>query len=564
MNYREYIAKRLNDPLVSESDIVAAADSAHGDFALPCFKYAKELKKSPQAIAQGFLDHMTPDPLIAKTEIAGGYLNFFISRAARAKFAFDEIAGGQGLSGIRKRNKGKTVCIDYSSINIAKPFHIGHLMSTAIGAALYRIYQFLGYTPVGINHLGDWGTQFGKLIAAYKAWGSEDKLTSRGLDELLELYVRFTAESERDEMLAAQGRKEFLKIEQGDPEAVRLFNLFKEITLKEVGAVYERLGITFDSYNGESFYNDKMQPVIDELDAKGLTVISDGAKIVDLEAYGMPPCLITRSDGATLYATRDLAAADYRKKTYGFEKSLYVVATQQNLHFQQVFKVLELMGREWASDCVHVKFGMVSYNGQPLSTRHGHIVFLKDVINTTVEKARKIIEEKNPELACKDGIAEDVGLGAVMFFALGTQRIKDVDFNYDKVLSFEGETAPYLQYTYARCRSVMRKGGSGEAPAGALDDSVFKNLTDDASYEVICKLSAFEEIVVAAAEKYEPSLIAKYLIDLAQSYNRFYIANRVITDDLQLTRARLALTAAVSEILKSGLDLLLIKAPEQM
>ena len=428
-------------------------------------------------------------------------------------------------------------------------------MSTAIGGSLYRIYKYLGWKPVGINHLGDWGTQFGKLLAAYEKWG--DKSRPLTLNDMLSLYVRFTEESEKDPELAERGRTEFLRIERGEPDAVRTYELFKSTTLAEVNKVYDRLGIVFDSYNGEAFYNDKMQPIIDELDAKGLTEISDGAKIVRLDDFGMPPCLITRSDGATLYATRDLAAAEYRAKTYRFAKSLYVVATQQNLHFRQLFKVLELMGREWAKDLVHVQFGMVSYEGQPLSTRHGHVVFLADVIENTVSAARRIIEEKNPALENKEETAESVGVGAVMFFALGTQRIKDVDFNYDKVLSFEGETAPYLQYTHARCRSVLAKADKPTDYDPAL-------LTDDDSYAVIKLLADWNDTVREAAEKYEPSIVARRLIDIAQAYNRFYISGRIITDDAPLTAARLKLTETVADTLREGLDLLLIKAPDRM
>lgn len=554
MDYRKRICELINDPLVTETDVVTAAEG-HGDFALPCFKYARELRKSPQAIAQDFAVRLPECGFIERTEVAGGYLNFYLDRAGRVRDVLTEREGKAELAALRESNAGKTVCIDYSSINIAKPFHIGHLMSTAIGGSLYRIYKYLGWKPVGINHLGDWGTQFGKLLAAYEKWG--DKTRPLTLNDMLSLYVRFTEESEKDPALAERGRTEFLRIERGEPDAVRTYELFKSTTLAEVNKVYDRLGIVFDSYNGEAFYNDKMQPVIDELDAKGLTEISDGAKIVRLDDYGMPPCLITRSDGATLYATRDLAAAEYRAKTYRFAKSLYVVATQQNLHFRQLFKVLELMGREWAKNLVHVQFGMVSYEGQPLSTRHGHVVFLADVIENTVSAARRIIEEKNPALENKEETAESVGVGAVMFFALGTQRIKDVDFNYDKVLSFEGETAPYLQYTHARCRSVLAK---ADKPAD-YDPAL---LTDDDSYAVIKLLADWNDTVREAAEKYEPSIVARRLIDIAQAYNRFYISGRIITDDAPLTAARLKLTETVADTLREGLDLLLIKAPDRM
>ncbi|MBQ7227801.1 MAG: arginine--tRNA ligase [Clostridia bacterium] len=554
MNYKKLITELINNPLVTENDITLATEG-HGDFALPCFKYARELRKAPQVIASDFASNLSERDFIDHVEVAGGYLNFYLSRKARVEAVLADCADKTSIKAVRAENAGKTVCIDYSSINIAKPFHIGHLMSTAIGGSLYRIFKYLGWNAVGINHLGDWGTQFGKLLAAYNEWG--DKSRPLTLNDMLALYVRFTEESEKNPELAERGRTEFLKIERGEPEAVKTYELFKETTLAEVNKVYDRLGIKFDSYNGEAFYNDKMEPIIDELNAKALTEVSDGALVVKLDEFGMPPCLITRSDGATLYATRDLAAANYRADTYRFDKSLYVVATQQNLHFKQVFKVLELMGREWAKDLTHVQFGMVSYEGKPLSTRHGHVVFLADVIQNTVDKAKAIIEEKNPVLEDKDEIAENVGVGAVMFFALGTGRIKDVDFAYDKVLSFEGETAPYLQYTHARCRSVLAKGGD----IGEVDCSL---LTDDDSYAVIRHLDSYADTVRDSASKYEPSVIARYLIDLAQLYNRFYISGRIITEDKKLTFARLALTKAVADTLKEGMALLLINAPEKM
>ena len=555
MDYKQHIAELIGSELVSKNDIGEALEG-HGDFALPCFKYARELKKSPALIAADFASNMAKSPFIDRAVVEGGYLNFYLNRAKRVEQILESASSEEDFKSAREANKGKTVCIDYSSINIAKPFHIGHLMSTAIGGSLYKIYEFLGWKGVGINYLGDWGTQFGKLLAAYEKWG--DKTKKLTLNDLLELYVRFNDESERDEELKERGRTEFLRIERGEKQALETYEMFKKTTLEEVNKVYKRLGIEFDSYNGEAFYNDKMGPVIKELDDKGLTQISDGAKIVSLEEYGMPPCLIERSDGATLYATRDLAAAEYRAKTYKFSKSLYVVATQQNLHFRQVFKVLELMGKEWAKNMEHIAFGMVSYEGQPLSTRKGHIVFLADVIETAVQKARAIIEEKNPSLEGKDEIAEEVGVGAVMFFALSTARMKDLDFRYDRVLSFEGETAPYLQYTHARCRSVVAK---ANLKCEKVDYSL---LTDDVSYACIDLIGRFYETVAQAAEKNEPSIIAKYLIDLAQAYNKFYIMNRVISSNKALSAARIQLTSLSADILKKGLSLLLIKAPDKM
>ena len=458
------------------------------------------------------------------------------------------------------RSNGKTVCLDYSSINIAKPFHIGHLLTTAIGGSLYRIYKRLGYDVVGINHLGDWGTQFGKMIVAYLKWGDEKEVEKRGVHALVELYVRFHKEAEKDPKLDDEARAWFKKIEDGDAEALRLFEYFRSVTLKDVNKVYERLGIKFDSYNGESFYNDKLDGVVELLKEKGLLAESEGAKIVDLSAFDMPPCLILRSDGASLYATRDLAAAIYRKNTYGFDKNLYVVAYQQNLHFKQVFKVLELCGFTWAKDCVHVPFGMVSLEGgASLSTRSGNVVYLSDVLETAVLKAEKVIEEKNPALENKREVAEQVGVGAVLFMALSTSRIKDLVFSYDKALSFDGETAPYLQYTHARCRSVRDK--CADVKLDGIDYSV---LSDEASASVVLLLNRYEDVIKDAAEKYEPSILSKYLIDLAQSYNAFYVGHRIAGEEERVTKARLALSECVRKVLKDGLGLLLINAPDKM
>lgn len=488
----------------------------------------------------------------------GGYLNIFLNRSEAVKEMMSAFRTNGGVTKPKPKN-GKTVCIDYSSVNIAKPFHIGHLLTTVIGGSLYRIFNYLGYNAVGINHLGDWGTQFGKMIVAYLKWGDDADIEKRGVRALLDLYVRFHAEAEKDESLEAEGRAWFKKIEDGDSRALEIFNKFKEITLKEVKRVYDRLGVKFDSYAGESFYNDKMQPVIDELKAKNLLTESEGAMVVDLEKYGMPPCLILKSDGATLYATRDLAAAIYRKQHYDFYKNLYVVAYQQNLHFKQVFKVLELMGKTWAADCVHVPFGMVSLEGQgALSTRKGNVVFLDDVLNEAVEKAAKIIEGKNPELHDKEKIASDVGIGAVIFGALCSGRIKDLVFSFDKALSFDGETAPYLQYTHARCRSVISRAGVSE---GNIDYGV---LTDDDSFTLVRLLSSFDDVVGDAAARYEPSIVSRYLLDIAAVFNRFYLNCRIIGEKPDVMYTRLLLTQYVAEALKEGLKLLLINAPDRM
>ena len=564
MNFKDIISEILKSDEIKKEDIFSALAPTpsldKGDVCLPCFKFAKILRKSPQAIA-GELKEKTDSsshPLIGKTAVEGGYLNIFLNRAFAVKEMVTAFSQNGGVTKPKPKN-GKTVCIDYSSVNIAKPFHIGHLLTTVIGGSLYRIFNYLGYNAVGINHLGDWGTQFGKMIVAYLNWGDDLDIEKRGVRALLDLYVRFHSEAEKDESLEAEGRAWFKKIEDGDSRALEIFNKFKDITLKEVKRVYDRLGVKFDSYAGESFYNDKMQPVIDELKAKNLLTESEGAMVVDLEKYGMPPCLILKSDGATLYATRDLAAAIYRKQHYDFYKNLYVVAYQQNLHFKQVFKVLELMGKTWASDCVHVPFGMVSLEGQgALSTRKGNVVFLDDVLNEAVEKAAKVIEGKNPELEDKQKIAADVGVGAVIFGALSSGRIKDLVFSFDKALSFEGETAPYLQYTHARCRSVLSRAGVSD---GKIDYDV---LTDDDSFTLVRLLSSFDDVVSDAAAKYEPSVISRYLLDLAAVFNRFYLNCRIIGEKPDVMYTRLLITRYVAEALKEGLKLLLINAPDRM
>ncbi|MDE7257134.1 MAG: arginine--tRNA ligase, partial [Clostridia bacterium] len=409
----------------------------------------------PVAIAQELAAQIKPDDVISEVAALNGYLNFKINKAGLALSTLKEIGEKRENYGSSDIGNGKTVCIDYSSVNIAKPFHIGHLSTTVLGGALYKIYNFLGYKVVGINHLGDYGTQFGKLICAYKHWGNKEEVEKGGIHAVNDLYVRFN--NEATEEMEAEAREYFRLIESGDKEANEIFEWFKALTLTYVNKIYDRLGVKFDSYNGERFYSDKMQPVIDELNQKGILKESEGAKIVDLEEYGMPPCLILRSDGASLYATRDLAAAYYRKHTYDFYKCLYVVAYQQNLHFKQIFKVLELLGKEWAKDMVHVAYGMVSLEDGAMSTRKGKVVWLEDVINKCVEKAYKVIEDKNPALENKCEIAEKVGVGSVIFGALYNNKIKDIVFSYDKVLSFEGETGVYCQYTCARATAVIQK-----------------------------------------------------------------------------------------------------------
>ena len=536
------------------SAIALPPNPGMGDYALPCFKFAKVLRKSPVLIAQSLASGYPVDGVIEKAEAVNGYVNFTVNKATLARETIDDVLSKGEKYGSSQEGAGRTVSIDYSSVNIAKPFHIGHLSTTAIGSALYKIFNFLGYKAVGINHLGDYGTQFGKLICAYKHWGNREEVQKGGIHAINDLYVRFN--SEATEEMEHEAREYFRLIESGDKEANELFDWFKDLTLTYVKTIYEKLNVRFDSYAGERFYTDKMAPVIDELREKGLLKESEGAQIVDLEPYGMPPCLILRSDGASLYATRDLAAAIYRKKTYDFYKCLYVVAYQQNLHFRQVFKVLELMGREWAKDLVHVAFGMVSLEDGAMSTRKGKVVWLEDVIARCVEKAYGIISEKNPELENKRDVAEKVGIGAVIFGALYNSRIKDIVFSYDKVLSFEGETSVYVQYTCARANSVVEKGG--------LPESYVAEELLPQEAEVIKEISAFPQAVKDAAEKYEPSIVARYAVDLAQKFNKFYFDCKILTAEGNKKNFRLALTAAALQTLKNALTLLGIGVPDKM
>ena len=560
MDYKNYIAQKLNIEGVEATELCSYIEippnNDMGDYALPCFKLSKIMRRSPVQIAENLASQFTPDEYIAECSALNGYLNFKINRAGYAKNLLDTIISQGANYGADNMGNGKTICIDYSSINIAKPFHIGHLSTTVIGSALCKIFRFLGYKVVGINHLGDYGTQFGKLIVAFKKWSSFEAVKQDRLKELTRIYVKFHDEAKLDPTLDDEARRYFKLIEDGDKESNELFNLFKSITLEEVDKIYKLLNVEFDSYAGESFYNDKMGAIVDELKEKNLIKISDGASIVELEEYGMPPCLILKFDGSTLYATRDISAAVYRKNTYDFDKCLYVVAYQQNLHFKQFFKVLELMGKDWAKDMVHVAYGMVSLETGSMSTRAGNVVLLEDVINKTIEKARAVIEDKNPSLKDKDKIAKAIGTGAVIFGALVNNKIKDIVFSYDRVLSFEGETCPYVQYTVARCNSVLNKCGQ---PLGYT----FKDMTAD-EYEVISILGRFNSVIKNAAEKYEPSYVTRYALDLATAFNKFYISCKIAVDDDDTRNFRLSIAKAVKITLTNALTLLGIETVEEM
>lgn len=540
-----------------ENALETPKEAKLGDICLPCFKFARTMHIAPPAIAQKLLPRVESLPFVEKVEVVGGYLNVFFDRNTVAQMALASATDDK--VGSFDEGAGKTICIDYSSVNIAKPFHIGHLSTTVIGGALYRIFEHLGYNVVGINHLGDWGTQFGKLIVATNKWSSLEEVAQNDEYFLNKLYVRYHQEAEEHPEMDDEARAWFKRIEDGDKEATAYFDVFKQVTMKAVGKIYDRLKIKFDSYAGESFYNDKMQPCLDILKDKGLLVESDGAQVVNLDEYGMPPCLLVKADGATLYATRDIAAAYYRKKTYDFYKCLYVVAYQQNLHFKQLFQVLKLMDFAGADDMEHVAFGMVSMEDGSMSTRKGHVVWLQEVLDKAVEKARAIIEEKNPDTKNKDEIAESVGVGAVVFSALWNNRIKDIVFSYDKVLNFDGETAPYVQYTYARCASALRKGGDID-----FDNMDIAAITTDEGYDVIKSVITYGDSVRLAAKLREPCYVTRHVVDLAEKFNRFYIDHRILVDDAPTRNARLALTKAVGNVIRCGLGLLGISAPSEM
>lgn len=570
-SYKKSIAEILT-PLIDgltaeeiEQMIEIPADEKMGDYAFPCFRLAKILRKAPPLIAADIAAGVPNDGLFEKVENVNAYVNFYLSRERFVGDIVKEV--GEKKENFTKSNKGegKTVIVEFSSPNIAKPFHIGHIRSTVIGNSIYKIYDELGYDTVRINHLGDYGTQFGKMISAYRRWGNREDVEKEPIKTLLSYYTKFHEEAEKDPSLEQEARDIFARLEKGEPEETELWQWFRDESLKEFTRVYKMLGIEFDSYAGESFYSDKMPRILDELKAKGLLQESQGAQIVDLEKYGMPPALVTKSDGSTLYITRDIAAAVYRKEHYDFYKNIYVVASQQNLHFQQWFKIVELLGYDWAGDCVHVPFGMVSLKDGVMSTRKGRVVFLEDVLNRAVEKTREIIEEKGVATDNIDETAAQVGIGAVMFNELSNNRIKDYVFDWDKVLNFEGETGPYVQYTHARACSLMRKAGEElTAKAEKLEGFDSSLICSDSAYELAKLIYRMPEVIQEAADKYEPSVITRHIIDIAQAFNRFYQSERIVTDDEAATVSRLALVICAKTAISNGLALLGIQAPERM
>ena len=530
-----------------------------GDFAFPCFKLAKVFRKAPNMIAAELSEKIEAKGVISNVTPLGGYINFFVNKSQLAETVIKDVLTKKEKYGHSNLGKDKTIVIDFSSPNIAKPFHIGHIRTTVIGNALYKIYDSQGYNTVRINHLGDYGTQFGKLIVAFKLWGNKEAVEANPIPELLKLYIQFHDEAERHPEMEDEARAWFTKLENGDKEAKELWQWFRDESLKEFARVYDLLDIEFDSYNGESFYSDKMDRVIDIIKDKGLLQESQGTNIVDLEEYNMPPALITKNDGSTLYMTRDLAAALYRKENYDFEKCIYVVGSQQSLHFQQLFKVLELVGFEWAKDMVHVPFGMVALEEGTMSTRKGRVVFLEDVLKQAIEKTKETMLAKNPNALNVDEIAKQVGVGAVVFQELSNSRIKDYTFSWSRTLSFEGETGPYVQYTHARCCAVLRK-----AEEEVTTDINYELLNDVDSAEVLKVIASFNKTILNAMRKNEPHIITRFVLDLAQAFNKFYHDNSILVEDAELRKARLALVCATRQALENGLKLLGMQAPERM
>nr|WP_308691381.1 arginine--tRNA ligase [uncultured Terrisporobacter sp.] len=530
-----------------------------GDYAFPCFKLAKVFRKSPNMIAADLAESIEAKGEISKVIPLGGYVNFFVNKSQLAESVIKDVLTKKENYGHSDLGQDKAVVIDFSSPNIAKPFHIGHIRTTVIGNALYKIYDSQGYNVVRVNHLGDYGTQFGKLIVAFKLWGNKEAVEANPIPELLKLYIQFHEEAEKKPEMEDEARAWFTKLENGDEEAKALWQWFRDESLKEFARVYDLLDIEFDSYAGESFYSDKMDFVIEKIKEKGLLKQSQGTNVVDLEEYNMPPALITKNDGSTLYMTRDLAAAIYRKNTYDFEKCIYVVGSQQSLHFQQLFKVLELMGFEWAKDLIHVPFGMVALEEGTMSTRKGRVVFLEDVLKQAIEKTRETVLSKNPNAKNVDEIAKQVGVGAVVFQELSNSRIKDYTFSWERTLSFEGETGPYVQYTHARCCAVLRK-----ANEEVSTDINYELLSDGDAAEVLKVIGSFNKSIVSAMRRNEPHIVTRFVLDLAQAFNKFYHDNPILVEDEELRKARLALVAATRQTLENGLNILGMHAPERM
>ncbi len=555
------VSASYGEGLVTADELLAMfeypPDKTMGDIALPCFKLSRVFRRSPVDIAKTLSESLTSS-VLEWAKPVNGYLNFKISDEYFASKILSKVFSDGDKYGASNEGAGKTVVLDYSSPNVAKPFHIGHLGTTVIGHSLKKLHEFVGYKCVGINYLGDWGTQFGKLIVAYRKWGNKELIEEGGIDKLVELYVKFHEEAEKDEALNDEARAEFHRLESQDPENIALWKWFVKISLIEYSKTYAQLGIEFDNYSGESyFYGEKKDEPIRILREKGLLKVDDGASLVDLSEYNMPPCLILKSDGSSIYAIRDIASAFWRKEEYNFDKSIYVTSAGQSVHFAQFFKVIELMGYDWAKNLVHVPYGTVSINGSKLATRTGNVILLKDLFATAIDKVAAVIDEKNPNLENKDVVAESIGVGAIVFYYLSNNRIRDINFVMEDALSFEGNTGPYVQYTYARCCSVLEK-------AGNIDKTNIK-ITAPEENDLIQIMAKFPEKVSEAIADYEPSIVTRYILELAGAYNRFYHNCKILTaDDSDVVNTRLALTEAVKIVLGNAFGLICLRKTEKI
>ena len=568
INFKKEIAKSIADVTNLKKEdlekyIEVPPESSLGDYAFPCFKLAKELKKAPPMIANDIKENITIDEsVIEKIDVVGGYLNIFINKQTLAKTVLKELADKKEKYGFSNDGEGKNVVIEYSSPNIAKPFHIGHLRSTVIGGALYKIYNFLGYNVIGLNYLGDWGLQFGKVIAGISLWKDEYDFENDEMGSILKTYIRFNQEEKENPELTDLAIKCFKKLEDRDSETVKQWEHIRKISIENYQKTYNLLNSSFDSYNGEAYYNNKMEPIINELKEKQLLKESQGAMVVDLEKYDMPPCIIITSAGTTIYATRDLTALKDRIEKYHFDKLVYVVGNEQQLHFKQIFKVMELMGyEEYISKCTHVPFGLVvDKNGEKIGSRKGNSVFLEDILNESIDKVRDIINQKNPDLEDKEEVARKVGVGAIIFNDLSNSRIKDEIFDWDMILNFQGETGPYIQYIYVRTKSLLSKVEN----MPDINDIDFTKLNQKEAIDILKLIYMYNEVIKNAAEKNEPSILARYLIDLSQCFSTFYNGHKIITEDKVVQDARLYLTYTVGTVLKSGAELLGMEMPDRM
>ncbi len=567
LDFKEKIANQISSITNIDKNeiyeyIEIPSDSKMGDYAFPCFRLAKAMKKSPQLIANDIKDGIILSDEFEKIEVVGGYINFYVNNKAIVENVLKQVDLEKEKYGSSNIGKGKNIVIDYSSPNIAKPFHIGHLRTTILGNSLYKMYSFLNYNCTGVNHIGDWGTQFAKLIEGYKRWGDEYDIESNPIEELTKIYVRINDLCKEDESVLEQCRNNFKKLEDGDEYCVKVWKKFRDLSLKEFQRIYDLLDIQFDSWNGEAFYVDKMQEVKDILEKNNKLVESEGAKVVDLYDKDMPPCIIEKSNGSTTYATRDLAAILYRARTYDFDKDIYVTSYEQILHFKQIFETAKSLGldEKYINGLVHVPYGMVMLKTGKMSTRDGNVVKIEDLLKEAISKVKEIIENKNPELEDKDEIAKRVGIGAVIFNDLYNSRIKDEIFDWDIMLNFNGETGPYMQYIYVRTKSVLEK--AGYIPE--IKDVNFEKLLDEDSIKVIKLLYQFNDKIMQALDKYEPYIVARYLIEVAKAYSSFYNNNKVICDDKEIQDARVYLTYAAGIVLKTGAGLLGIKMPDKM